>query len=120
MGRDGGDALLLARNVGMDNDTPLSDGRAFALAKSTMRTAAICGLIAAGFAWYNGLRWYWILLIAFGVYFLSAMIEGIGLALLAKRRQKAAIRERRFAKLSSESWQNVLREFKRLQEEEKK
>ena len=104
----------------MEDGEPLSDDRAFALAKSTMRTAALCGVIAGAFAWYNGLRWYWILLIAFAVYFTSAMIESVGLAWLAKRRRKAALHKRQYAKLSPEAWKRVLTEFKRLQEEEKK
>lgn len=66
---------------------PLSDDRAFALAKSTLLSAALCGVIAAGFAWFNGLRWYWILGIASAVYLLAALIQVVGIALLAKRRK---------------------------------
>ena len=101
-------------------DNQLSNGRAFVLAKSTMLTAALCGLIAAAFAWVNGLRWYWILVIAVAVYVLTGLIQAVGLALLARRRQRIVLRERRIQELSEHGKDVVLREFKRLQEEEKK
>ena len=104
----------------MEDDEPLSDDRAFALAKSTMRTAALCGVIAGAFAWFNGLRWYWIVAVAIAVYLMAAFTMAFGLAWLAKRRRKAAIHKREYAKLSPEAWKRVLTEFKRLQEEEKK
>ena len=84
-----------------------------------MLTAALCGLIAAAFAWVNGLRWYWILVIAVAVYVLTGLIQAVGLALLARRRQRIVLRERRFQELSEHGKDVVLREFKRLQEEEK-
>jgi hypothetical protein len=71
----------------MEDRKPLSDDRAFALARGTMLTGALCGVIAAGFAWINGLRWYWIVVIAVAVYLLAALIQVVGIGLLARKRK---------------------------------
>ncbi len=84
-----------------------------------MLTGALCGVIAAGFAWINRLRWYWIVVIAVVVYLVAALIQVVGIALLARKRSKAAANERRFAKLSDEDFEVVAREFKRVHVPEK-
>ncbi len=71
----------------MEDEKPLSDDRAFALAKSTLLSAALCGVIAAAFAWSNGLRWYWIVVIAVAVYLLAAIIQVVGIGLLERKRK---------------------------------
>ena len=63
------------------SDGELSDDDSFALAKAILRLAFLIGLVALPVGWKIGLRWYWILLLAFGSY----AVVGLLSALLAAR-----------------------------------
>jgi len=59
------------------HDEGLSHEDAFVLAKTIQRTALLVGFAASLIAWKTGLRWYWILLVAFSTYFVVGLLAAI-------------------------------------------